>query len=288
MSTILVATGTGTVAAPVVRALAKRPNVTVRAGLHDMSKAPSVRVLPNVEPVPFDFEDDKSTAAALEGIEKVCLISPGLKGYHTAEVKRFIGLAAKAGVRHVVRVSIVWAADPEVTFGRWHAEIEHTLQASGMAWTVLRPQPLMDNFVSYTPPDSQGMIYIPVGTGETAYISADDVAEAAAAVLTSGADGDGETHLLSGPRPVSTADVAVAIGNATGRSIQYVDVPPEAARAAMQQFGAPAWLIDGQLECYASMKLGETAAVTDAFERLTGSEPRTFAQFAEEHASAWS
>ena len=118
-----------------------------------------------VEPVAFDFEDDDSMRAALAGVDKVCLISPGLKGYHTEEVKRFVGFAAQAGVGHIVRISIVWADDPAVTFGRWHAEIERALQASGMTWTVLRPQPLMDNFVVYTPPDQDGMIYMPVGNG---------------------------------------------------------------------------------------------------------------------------
>jgi uncharacterized protein YbjT (DUF2867 family) len=175
-----------------------------------------------------------------------------------------------------------------VTFGRWHAEIERSIQDSGMAWTVIRPQPLMDNFVIYTPPDQQGMIYMPVGTGATAYISADDVGLAAATVLTSETAHAGETHLISGPKALTTAEAATAIGEAAGRSITFVDVPAEAARDAMHQFGAPAWLIEGQLECYASMKRGETAEVTDAFERLTGSPPRTFSRFAEEHAAAWS
>ena len=287
MTTVLVATGTGNVAPQVVRALAARPNVTVRAGVHDMAKAGTFRDLANVEPVAFDFENDDSMRAALSGVDKVCLISPGLKGYHTEEVKRFVGLAAEAGVSHIVRISIVWADDPEVTFGRWHAEIERAIQATGMTWTVLRPQPLMDNFV-YTPPDQHGMIYMPVGNGATAYISAGDVGRAAAAVLTSENDHGGETHLLSGPAALATSNVAEAIGKATSRSITFVDVPAEAARDAMQAFGAPDWLIEGQLEAYASMKRDETKTVTDAVERLTGAPPRDFAQFAEEHASTWS
>ena len=288
MTTVLVATGTGTVAPQVVRALATRPDVTVRAGVHDMAKAGSFRDLANVEPVAFEFENDDSMRAALAGVDKVCLISPGLKGYHTEDVKRFVGFATQAGVGHIVRISIVWADDPGVTFGRWHAEIERAIQATGVTWTVLRPQPLMDNFVVYTPPDKEGMIYMPVGTGATAYISASDVGRAAASVLTSENDHGGETHLLSGPAALATAEVADAIGTATRRSITFVDVPAEAARDAMQAFGAPPWLIDGQLECYASMKRDETRAVTDAVERLTGAPPRSFAQFAEEQASTWS
>lgn len=288
MTTILVATGTGTVAPAIVRALADRPDVTVRAGFHDMGKAGSVGDLPNVEPVGFEFEDDDSMRAALTGVDKVCLISPGLKGYFTEEVKRFVGFAAKAGVAHIVRISIVWASDPAITFGRWHAEIERAVQESGMAWTVLRPQPYMDNFIIYTPPDESGMIYMPVGTGATAYISTSDVGLAAASVLTSASDHNGETHLLSGPAALTSAEAAAAMAEATGRPVQFVDVPADAARDAMQRFGAPGWLIDGQLECYESMKRGETATVTDAIERLTGGSPRTFKQFAEERRDAWS
>jgi uncharacterized protein YbjT (DUF2867 family) len=288
MTTILVATGTGTVAPAIVRALAHQPDVTVRAGFHDMGKAGAVADLPNVEPIGFDFEHDDSMRAAVTGVDKVCLISPGLKGYHTEEVKRFVGLAANAGVAHLVRISIVWASDPAITFGRWHAEIERAVQESGMAWTVLRPQPYMDNFIIYTPPDESGMIYMPVGMGATAYISTSDVGLAAASVLTSASDHNGETHLLSGPAALTTEEAAAAIADAARRSVQFVDVPAEAARDAMQRFGAPGWLIDGQLECYESMKRGETATVTDAMERLTGASARSFTQFAAEHHDAWS
>ena len=284
--TFLVATGTGTVAPAVVRALSGRPDVTVRVGFHDVSKAGSTQQAENVEPIAFDFEDDDSMRAALQGVDKVCFITPGAKGYHIDEAKRFVALAAATGVGHIVRISMVWASDPTVTFGRWHREIEESVEGSGLAWTILRSQPLMDNFVVYTPPDPQGSIYMPVGDGATAYISADDVGEAASAALMM--EGEGQVHLLSGPAAIRSSDVADAIGGATSRSVQYVDVPAAAARQAMQQAGVPAWLIEGQLECYESMKRGETAGVTDSFERLTSRRPRSFQEFARHHADAWS
>ncbi len=283
--TFLVATGTGTVAPAVVRALSGRPDVTVRVGFHDVSKAGSTQQAENVEPIAFDFEDDDSMRAALQGVDKVCFITPGAKGYHIDEAIRFVALAAATGVGHIVRISMVWASDPTVTFGRWHREIEESVEGSGLAWTILRSQPLMDNFVAYTPPDPQGSIYMPVGDGATAYISADDVGEAASAALMM--EGEGQVHLLSGPAAIRSSDVADAIGGATSRSVQYVDVPAAAARQAMQQAGVPTWLIEGQLECYESMKRGETAGVTDSFERLTSRKPRSFQEFARQHADAW-
>lgn len=285
--TILVATGTGAVAPAVVRALSARSDVTVRVGFHDISKATSSQQPDNVEPISFEFEDDASMRAALHGVDKVCLITPGAKGYHVDEAKRFVEMAAEAGVGHIVRISIVWASDPSLTFGRWHREIEASVEGSGVAWTILRSQPLMDNFVMYTPPDPQGSIYMPVGEGATAYISAHDLGQAASAALMMDANGDGQVHLLSGPAAIRSSDIADAIGAATNRSVRYVDVPAEAARQGMEQAGVPTWLIEGQLECYASMKRGETAEVTDSFMRLTGSQPQSFADFAREHADMW-
>ena len=283
--TILVATGSGSVAPAVVRALVKRPGIQVRVGLHDTSKTADLDY-GDVEVVEFDFDDDDPMRTALDGVDKVCLITPGLKGYHIEEAKRFVEMAGEAGVQHIVRISIVWAADQSVTFGRWHRDIERFIETSGVPWTILRPQPLMENFVMYTPPDATGSIYMPVGDGATAYVSAVDVGLTAAAVLAGDSDG-GQTYLLSGPTSITTSDVADAIGRATGRSIQYVDVPAQMARQGMEGAGVPMWLIEGQLECYASMKRGETVEVTDAVARLTGERPRTIDQFAEEHVGAW-
>ena len=79
-----------------------------------------------------------------------------------------------------------------------------------------------------------------------------------------------------------------AIGKATGRSIHVRGRARRRRARRDAALRAPAWLIDGQLEAYASMKRDETRTVTDAVERLTGAPPRDFAQFAEEQASTWS
>ncbi len=124
-----------------------------------------------------------------------------------------------------------------------------------MTWTVLRSQPLMNNYIVYTPPDQQGVLYMPTGTGATAYVSADDLGRTAAAVIAPDGDHVGQTYLVSGPAAMTTAEVASAIGGAAGRSIQYVDVPDAAVRTAMEEYGSEEWLISGQLECYSCMKL---------------------------------
>jgi hypothetical protein len=73
----------------------------------------------------------------------------------------------------------------------------------------------------------------------------------------------------------------------TGRDIDYVDVPEEAARAGMLAAGMPPPAVDGLLSLFAANKAGRTAAVTGSVQELTGHAPRDFREFARDHAEAW-
>lgn len=288
MTTIFLTGATGTVGSNVVAALANVSGVAVRCGVRTPDKASAIAVAANVGSCDFDFTRTESIDAAVDGADKICLITPGSwEGYRVEESKRLIDAARAADVRHIVRISLFWAGhEPEILFGRWHRELELYLEASGIPWTILRPSPFMDNFIKYTPPDREGNIHAPVGDGASSYIDTRDVGDATAAVLTT--DGhEGRIYSLTGPEALTVSQVADAIGRATGRTIRYVAVPEEAARRALAQIGAPSWFIDGQMEAYDVMRRGYTSGVTDAVHELTGHRPRSIDEFARDHSSAW-
>lgn len=81
--------------------------------------------------------------------------------------------------------------------------------------------------------------------------------------------------------------MAERLSQATGRRIEFVDVPPGAMRAALVGAGLPEWPVDGLIEDYAHYRRGEAALVTSGVRDATGAPPRPFAAFARDFAQAF-
>ena len=284
-STILVTGATGTIGSEVVKALAAKSGVTVRVGVRSAAKAEKL-LAANVVPVDFDYDRPETIAAAVQGADRVFLLTPFSEN-QVALAKALIDAAKGAGVKHIVKLSAIGAdMEPGIQLGRWHREVEKLVEASGIAYTVLRPGNFMDNFINYSPPGPDGNIYLPFGTGAVSYIDARDIAAVAAAVLTEESH-YGKAYDLTGPEAVTMTDVAKAIGEASGRDIHYVDVPEEAASKAMLDMHMPRWMVDAMMELHGICKAGYAGGISPLVEKLTGQKPRSFAQFARDRASAW-
>lgn len=281
---ILVTGATGTVGTQTVRALARREGVRVVAAVRDSSKAESLPT--GVRAVHMDWGDPASVTAAVQGMDKVFVLTPFAPGAEvlTAELAQ---AAAEAGVKHIVKLSTSGAEfEPGILLGRWHREAEEAIEASGVAWTHLRPGSFMSNFITYFRPDEHGNIYLPLGSAPSSWIDPRDIAEVAAEVLTT--DGHaGQAYTLTGPEALTASECAAAIALATGKVVTYVDVPAEAAQAAMEGMGAPDWMVQGMMELYGLMKAGWTSGVSPAVEQVTGRPAGTFADFAQDYAHAW-
>src|SRR5207253_8123165 len=88
----------------------------------------------------------------------------------------------------------------------------------------------------------------------------------------------------SGPATLGIAEVALILSEVTGREFTYVDVPEAAARDGMLQAGVPQWQVELVMELHAVNKQNRWSAVTSDVEKVTGTAPTDFAQFARDHA----
>ncbi|OON66181.1 SDR family oxidoreductase [Hymenobacter sp. CRA2] len=286
--TILVTGATGNVGSELVRALSNR-DVHVRAGVHSVIKGDRLRHLnPDVQLVELDFERPETLTVAFTGVDRVFLVTP-FTDTQVQMGQQLIDAAKAARVKQVVRLSVMGAeAEPGIQLGRWHREVERYLAQSGLPYAILRPNSFLQNFINYQGESirQQGAIYQPLGEGRISYIDVFDIAEVAAAILTDDIPKHhGRAYALTGPQALSTQEVAAAIGQAAGRPVQYVDVPEETARQAMQ--GAPQWMIDSMMELHALGRAGHAAGITPDVERLTGRRPRTVQEFAQENRAAF-
>jgi uncharacterized protein YbjT (DUF2867 family) len=283
--TILVTGATGNVGSHVVRELQER-GVAVRAFVRDPGRAAAL-LGEQVELAVGDFGDRESLARALVGADRMflaCSNPPGQVDFETGA----IDLARAAGVERLVKLSAGPAAvDSPLLFPRRHGQIERHLQRSGVPSTVIAPGFFMSTLLMSAPAVARtGRLFAPAGRARIAMIHPRDVAAAAAVALTEEGH-EGARYLLTGPRAITYEDVAAELSHATGRNIEFVDVPDEAAHQGMLESGLPPTIADFLVRLFRALRQGLDEKTRDTVLRLTGAEPRGFAEFAREHVQAF-
>ncbi len=281
---ILVTGATGQVGREVVRQLAAESE-PVRALVRDPARASHIR-LPGVDVAIGDMGRPETLDPALQGVDRVFLLSPADPEQVTLQ-GNVVQASKRAGVARIVKISVAGGPDAATQIGRWHWTTEKQIEASGLGFTMLRPTLYMQQTLSFAPSvATSGSFSAPMGTGEVAMVDARDVAAVAVRVLTEGGH-DQKIYDLTGPEALSFDAVADALSEAIGRKVSYVHVPPEYFRKQLLGGGVPRWLVDDMLLLFASFRDGYGAAVSNSVQAVTGSKPRTFRQFARDHAAAF-
>jgi uncharacterized protein YbjT (DUF2867 family) len=119
---------------------------------------------------------------------------------------------------------------------------------------------------------------------EITYVDPRDVGEAAAAALDPAAPADA-IHTLTGPEAVTYAQIAGWLSDATGRRVDYVDVPDDAAQQGMVASGMPTMLAAEIVAFFGTMRAGSMSRVHNDLPLLTGRAPRTVQAYVREHAA---
>lgn len=281
--TILVTGGTGTIGRSLLKDLSDRGE-RVRALSRN---PPSERDLPGLEWVEGDLSEPDEAAAHFEGVDRFFLLTGNVEGLVRLQ-KNAVELAADAGVSRIVKLSALGASDhSNSVIGVWHWVVEETLRDSGVPWTILRPHVFMQNILDQRVSiRSEGVVRSPAGDAEIPMVDTRDVAAVAAVVLTE--EGHEEKrYILTGPEPVSWAEVAAILTRTLRRPVEYrAETEPEAF-ARLHDARLPAWHIGAQLALAEYQRRGGgTSIVTDTVERLAGSPPRGIQDFVRDHADA--
>ena len=281
--TILVTGATGNTGRALVDALARR-GAPVRAMIRaeaDRGKLPA-----GVPAVVADFDDPASIAGALEGAGRAYLVTPSSERAEEQQ-RRFADLAVKAGLGHLVVLSQL-AADEHspVRFLRYHAAVEQHVRDLGIGYTFLRPNLYFQGLLAFAGTiAAEGRFYAPIGAATVSAVDVRDIAAVAAITLTE-AGHEGATYTLTGPAPITHAQIAAALTAALGRDVTFTDVPPQAFADSLRGI-LPPWQAEGLLEDYAHYRRGEAAAVSPAVAEITGRAPMDVWQFARDYAPAF-
>ncbi|MGH6761062.1 MAG: NAD(P)H-binding protein [Phyllobacterium sp.] len=230
----------------------------------------------------FDWTDQSTWDGALENVRAAYITYyPDLAVPGAADaIGAFARMAVAKGVKRLVLLS--GRGEPEAQ------RAEKMLMASGADWTILRSSWFCQNFSESFMLDLvlEGTIALPVGNVGEPFIDTDDIADTAVAALTDESHA-GQLYELTGPRLLTFADVAYEIRKASGRDVQFVSIPADAFRSALTDQGVPPDIIALMLDLFTQVLDGRNAHLTDGVRRALGREPRDFAVYARNAASAW-
>ena len=278
---ILVTGSSGTIGKELLKQLAAT-GAKVRAAYHSRPPAQG-----GAEAARVDLSTGEGLAAALAGCDTVFLLTGGLPDQTAAEM-RAVEEAKKARVRRVVKLSVWGAEGNDFSFAKIHRPVEKAIEQSGMAYTHLRPNSFMQNFVTYDLDTikSQGAFYHPAGKARVSHVDVRDIAAVAVAALTAkGKEHEGKAYALSGPEALTYEQCAAKLSAAAGKPIRYVDPPPAEYRQTLLGAGIPAPYADGLLDLNRYYRNDKASKVSTAVRDVTGRAPTSFDQFARDHAA---
>jgi len=280
---------TGALGRRVVDRLAAADDVRLRFVVRDAARAPQV---PGAEVAenPGGYRDPGGLRAALDGVHTLYLVSAAEAEDRLRQHVDAVEAAAAAGVQRIVYTSFVGARpDAVFTLVRQHAATEAAIAATGVRHTFLRHNMYAD-FVPFfaTLEDGRTVIAAPAGEGRTGFVSRDDLADVAAAVLLrDDGDLDGAALDVTGPEALSMAEAAAVLEEITGRPTEYRQQNVEEAWATRRPYGHPDWEVEGWVTSYLAIAAGELASVTDVVPRLTGHPARTVTEQLRAYPEDW-
>jgi uncharacterized protein YbjT (DUF2867 family) len=281
---ILVLGSTGSIGRAVSEALIKH-NVPFRAGVHDVAKATFLSSHKNVEVVEVELDKLETVSKALEGIEKLFLLSPPGR---TGTSYTILEEAKKHHVKHIVKLSALGAEVEDPTKFEWayeHRLVEEAIVKAGIALTSLRPSSFFSNlFHDAHTIKTQSAVYKNLGSAKLNWIAPSDIGEVAAIALTNPGH-EGKYYHITGPENYSWSQV-VQLFNDLGKHVNLIPITDEQFKESLKKF-LPPQSVEPYLNMFSYFKNGGYDAHYDDLEKVTGSKGKHLKDFIKENIQAF-
>ncbi len=179
------------------------------------------------------------------------------------------------------------STDEDNAVSAYHRASEAAVRESGLEWTFLRPHSFMSNALRWVGQLRAGDV-VREEFGDVAVTAIDpgDIAAVAAVALTGDGRHAGQAYRLTGPESLRPADRVRMLGEALGRPLRFEPIPDDVAREEMSA-AMPAKYVDAFFSFFVDGSLDESP-VLPTVQEVLGRPPRTFAQWADAHAEAFS
>ncbi|HIC8604192.1 SDR family oxidoreductase [Citrobacter freundii] len=191
-----------------------------------------------------DYSDEAAFTTALQGIDKLLLISSSEVGQRAPQHRNVINAAKAAHVKFIAYTSLLHADTSPLGLADEHVATEQMLADSGIAYVLLRNGWYTENYLASAPAALEHGVFIgAAGEGKIASATRADYAAAAARVISE--DGHaGKTYELAGDAGWTLSQLAAELAKQSGKKVVYQNLSEADFAAALKGVGLPAGLAD--------------------------------------------
>lgn len=191
-----------------------------------------------------DYGDETALTQALQGVEKLLIISSSEVGQRAPQHRNIIKAAKAAGVKFIAYTSLLHADTSPLGLAVEHIETEKMLADSGIPYALLRNGWYTENYLASAPAALEHGVFIgAAGEGKIASATRADYAAAAARVMTE--DGHaGKVYELAGDNGWTLSELAAELAKQSGKNVVYQNLGQADFAAALKSVGLPAGLAD--------------------------------------------
>ncbi len=282
---VLVVGGTGTVGTQVARhLLEKGAKVRVMSRSADRAKLQ----LP-VEAVQGDLEQPGTLGSQFVGVDAMFLLN-ALSQSETAQGLAAVEAARKGGVKKIVYMSVLFPRGSEtIPHFATKIPVEQAVRASGLKWTILRPNNFYQNDLGLRDAiTGHGVYPQPIGNQGVTRVDVRDIADGAVNAFFD-ARHDGVIYPLNGPRAWTGEETARTYSENLGRAVKYSGDDLDAWGRQVSAF-MPGWLVRDLQIMYRFFQEHGFQATPQEIEmqrKLLGHDPRAFETFVWEVSAQW-
>ena len=221
-----------------------------------------------------DYNVEASLVAALEGVDKLLLVSSSEVGQRATQHENVITAAQRVNVKLIAYTSIANALTGNMKLAQEHIATEHLLAGSDIGYVLLRngwyTENYTDQLLGYL---NSKVVLGAAADGKISAATRADYAEAAAAVLLSEAGEAGKIYELGGDKPFTLSQLAGAVGAAAGQDVAYQDMDPEKLVEIYTESGVPAVFADILVDTDLRIREGGLEVHSGDLARLIGRAP---------------
>lgn len=242
------------------------------------------RIVSRSTEIPFDWHTPDTWASALEGTSAAYItFQPDLAVPGAVEtIEAFASIALSLGVKRLTLLS-----------GRGEEEAqraEQALQNSGADWTIVRASWFAQNFSESFLKGAimEGQVTVPVHIATEPFIDTEDIADVVVAALTDPAH-IGKLYEVTGPKLLSFEEAVGEIASATGKNINYQQVPLDQYAEAAATSGVPEELVSLIMFLFSTVLDGRNQNICNGVEQALGRPATDFTSYAQRAAlsGAW-
>ena len=199
-----------------------------------------------------DYGDEAALTSALQGVDKLLIISSSEVGQRAPQHRNIINAAKAAGVKFIAYTSLLHADTSPLGLADEHIATEKMLADSGIPYALLRNGWYTENYLASVPPALEHGVFIgAAGEGKIASATRADYAAAAARVITEEGHA-GKVYELAGDHGWTLSELAAELTKQSGKNVVYQNLSQADFAAALKSVGLP----DGLAEMLADSDVG--------------------------------